>query len=182
MIDIIVENTNAKIEDECVLLVAEDKAETYHHHTDEIEIRAYIGLLYYTGLWKSSDVNDNRLWDKKNGITFYRCLFSRSRFTFLSKCLRFDRKSTRDKNDRLAPIRQLWNIFIENCKKNYRPSSQCTVDEQLLSFRGRCKFRVYMKDKPDKYGLKIISLNDAETSYMVNIYLHIYNRIFLCKR
>ncbi|CAB0033686.1 unnamed protein product, partial [Trichogramma brassicae] len=46
--------------------------------------------------------------------------------------------------------------------------SQCTVDEQLLNFRGRCLFRVYMKDKPDKYGLKIISLNDSKTAYMID--------------
>lgn len=167
MIDIVVENTNKKIEEECLLLVTENREESYHYHTDEIEMKAYIGVLYYTGLWKSSKVNDNRLWDKKNGITFYRCMFSRSRFTFLTNCLRFDDKDTRDKDDGFAPIRSLWSIFIENCKNNYAPSSRCTVDEQLLSFRGRCAFRVYMKDKPDKYGLKIISLNDAETSYMI---------------
>lgn len=168
----IVENTNIKIEKERLLLVAEDRQESYHHHTDANEIKAYIGVLYYAGLWKSSNVNDNRLWDKKNGITFYRCVFSRQRFTFLSTYLRFDDKNTRDENDRFAPIRKLWDIFIQNCKSNYTPSSQCTVDEQLLSFRGCCKFQVHMKDKPDKYGLEIISLNDAETSYMVNIYLY----------
>ena len=42
------------------------------------------------------------------------------------------------------------------------------MDEQLLGFRGRCKFRMYIKSKPDKYGLKIISLNDANTSYMIH--------------
>lgn len=167
MIDILVENTNKKIENECLFLISKNKAESYHYHTDKIEMKAYIGLLYYTGLWKSSKVNDNRLWDKKNGITFYRCMFSRSRFTFLTKCLRFDDTDTRNRQDKFAPIRELWDIFIENCKNSYTPSSQCTVEEQLLSFRGRCPFRVYMKDKPDRYGLKIISLNDAETSYMV---------------
>ncbi|KAL7294239.1 hypothetical protein TKK_0012255 [Trichogramma kaykai] len=168
MIDILVQNTNKKIEQESLELVAEDRIESYHHHTDEIEIKAFIGLLYYTGLWKSTSINDNRLWDKKNGITFYRCMFSRSRFTFLTKCLRFDDSETRNKNDRFAAIRSFWDIFIKNYKTNYTPSNQCTVDEQLLSFRERCLFRVYMKDKPDKYGLKIISLNDAKTAYMIN--------------
>lgn len=149
-----------------------DRQESYHYHTDELEMKAYIGVLYYTGLWKSSKINDDRLWDKKNGITFYRCVFSKSRFSFLTSCLRFDDTDTRDENHRFSPISQLWEIFINNCRTNYTPSSTCTVVEQLLSFRGRCIFRVYMKDKPDKYGLKIISLNDAETSYMVNAHLH----------
>ena len=45
-------------------------------------------------------------------------------------------------------------------------SDKATVDEQLLSFRGWCIFRMYMKAKPDKYGLKIITLNDVTTSYL----------------
>lgn len=180
MINIIVENTNLKIEEQCLALVAQDQEESYHHHTDEVEMRAFFGVLYYAGLWKSADVNDNRLWDKSNGITFYRCVFSRQRFGFLSTCLRFDNKNSRDEHDRFAPIHKLWDIFIDNCKNNYTPSSECTVDEQLLSFRGRCKFRVYMKDKPDKYGLEIISLNDAETSYMVHK-IHINYNIFVFK-
>ncbi|XP_058810117.1 uncharacterized protein LOC131675225 [Phymastichus coffea] len=167
MIEIIVENTNSKIEEICMPLIVEEKMETYHHPTDVNEIRAYIGVLCYAGLWKSSNVDDNRLWSKANGITFYRCVFTRNRFSFLQSCLRFDVKSSRNREDRFAPIRKLWDIFMGNCKRYYTPSSQCTVDEQLLGFRGRCIFRVYSKDKPDKYGFKIICLNDAETSYMI---------------
>lgn len=170
MIQIIVDKTNKKIEDVCAPLVAEDKAETFHYPTDVDEMKAFIGLLYYAGLWKSAKVDDNRLWEKTNGVTFYRCLFARHRYTFLASCLRFDDKESRDENDRFAPIRDLWTIFIENCQTCYSCSDKCTVDEQLLSFRGRCCFRMYLKDKPDKYGLKIITLNDAETSYMVNIF------------
>jgi len=88
----------------------EDRQESYYHHTDELEIKAYIGLLYYMGLWKSSDVNDNRLWDKKNGITFYRCVFSRQRYSFLSSCLHFDDKSTRDPNVTILYL----NIWLYN--------------------------------------------------------------------
>lgn len=65
MIEIIVQHTNEKIEDVCARLECEGKIETYHHHTDVDEIRAYIGVSYYARLWKSSDVDVNRLWDKK---------------------------------------------------------------------------------------------------------------------
>ena len=92
----------------------------------------------------------------------------KQRFLFLSTCLRFDDKSMRDKSDKFSPIREIWDIFINNCSSNYKPHRDCTVDEQLLSFRGRCPFRIYMKSKPDKYGIKLLSLNDAYTSYMVS--------------
>jgi len=166
IIQIIVDQTNKKIEDVCVPLVAE----TYQHYTDVDEIRAYIGVLYYSALWKSCDIDDNRLWDKKNGITLYRCVFTRNRFTFLASCLCFDDKDTRVESDKFTHIRQIWDIFIGNCQRNYTPSQKCSVDEQLLSFRGRCSFRMYIKSKPDKYGLKLVTLNDAQTSYLVNIF------------
>lgn len=168
IIQIIVEQTNNKIEDVCAHLIVKNKVETYHHHTDANEIRAYIGVLYFAGLWKSSNVDDNRLWDKNNDITLYRCVFTRHRFSFLASCLRFDDKNIRESGDKFAPIRKIWDIFIGNCQRYYTPSNKCTVDEQLLSFRGRCSFRMYMKSKPDKYGLKIVTLNDAQTSYLIH--------------
>jgi len=176
MIKIIVEHTNEKIEDICAKIMTEEKnIQTYHHTTDEIELKAFIGLLYYSGAWKSSNVNLKRLWDQTNSQTMYRCVMSYRRFEFLLSCIRFDKKESRDLNDRFAPIRTLWDKFFANCKSNYTPSSKCTVDEQLLGFRGHCRFRMYIKSKPDKYGIKIVTLNDAETSYLVSFYFIIAN-------
>ena len=38
-----------------------------------------------------------------------------------------------------------------------------TVDEQLLVFRGRYPFRMYIPIKPTKYGIKIIFINDEDS-------------------
>lgn len=43
-----------------------------------------------------------------------------------------------------------------------------TVDETLLSFRDRFSFKMFIPSKPDKYGLKIISLSDARTFYLIS--------------
>lgn len=167
IVNIIVEKTNDKIELECAKFVAENNNQSYHNHTDPIEIKAFIGVLYFAGLWKSCHVDIHELWDKASGLNFYRSAFSRLRFTFLLSCLRFDDQQDRDPDDRFSPIRKIWDIFINNCRRYYKPSSECTVDEQLLSFRGRCIFRMYIKSKPDKYGLKLITLNDASTAYLI---------------
>ncbi|XP_058803567.1 piggyBac transposable element-derived protein 4-like [Phymastichus coffea] len=145
------------------------ETQTYHHYTDEEEIRAYIGILYYISAWKSNGMNTHDLWSNHNGINFYRCVMSRARFMLLSSCLRFDDKQTRNKDDRFSPIRAIWEIFIKNCTSCYQPSRNCTLDEILLGFRGRCKFRMYIKSKPDKYGLKIFALNDPTTSYLIYV-------------
>nr|CAI5836450.1 unnamed protein product [Callosobruchus analis] len=90
-----------------------------------------------------------------------------NRFKFLVSALRFDDKSTRDtrkKQDKLAAIREVWNKFIKNCTNSYIPYEYCTVDEQLMGFRGKCPFRIYMSSKSDKYGINKTII----TSYMVN--------------
>ena len=96
---------------------------------------------------------------------------SEKRFKFLMATMRFDDRNTRvarQYTDNFAPIRDIWNHLVENCIKLYTPSQNLTVDEQLLTFRGNCPFRVYIPSKPGKYGLKIFSINDVSTTYMFN--------------
>ncbi len=61
----------------------------------------------------------------------------------------------RANEDKLAPIRDLWNMLLAGLRVCYTPGGSLTVDEQLIPTRGRCSFRQYMPRKPVKYGLKI---------------------------
>ena len=78
----------------------------------------------------------------------------------------------------------LWGIFMNNCTRYYTSHRDCTLDEQLLSFKGGCASRINMNAKPDKYGLKLLSLNDATTSYMIHAipYLGIASTSIIPKR
>jgi hypothetical protein len=74
--------------------------------------------------------------------------------------------------DKLAPIREIMDLFAAYCQKYYNTSSHITVDEQLFPFRGHAPFRVYMKLKPAKYGIKIWILADSTTSYCKNLQVY----------
>lgn len=63
----------------------------------------------------------------------YRSIMSKERFAFLLRALRFDEVATRE--DRLAPIRKLWNDVVQHCQEYYQPGPYLTIDEQLLAFR-----------------------------------------------
>ena len=89
------------------MMALDSDTQTYHHHTDEEELRAYLAVLYYISAWKSKGVNTHDLWSKQNGVDFYRCVMPRARFMFLSSCSRFDDKNTRNKDDRFSPIREI---------------------------------------------------------------------------
>jgi len=71
----------------------------------------------------------------------------------------------RQQSDKLAAFRDIWIMFTEQLPKYYIPGSDLCVDEQLIAFRGKCRFKQYIPSKPAKYGLKIWWCCDANTSY-----------------
>lgn len=144
--------------------------------TNITEMKALIGLLFLAGLLKSSHLNTENLWSRDGtGIEIFPCVMSQQRFKFLLRCLRFDDKSDREerkKVDRLAPIREIFDIFVQNCKNNYTVSEYCTIDESLVGFRGRCSFRQFIRSKPAKYGIKVFCLVDARMYYTLQMEIY----------
>ncbi|GBP41623.1 PiggyBac transposable element-derived protein 4 [Eumeta japonica] len=139
--------------------------------TCEEELTALFGLLLLSAAKKDNHLTSLELFDPVFSGTRYISVMSRERFDFLLNCLRFDDKSTRDERkaqDKFAPIREWWEVFIQICRDSYKAGSYLTIDEQLLGFRGRCPFRMYIPSKPNKYGLKILMLCDSKTNYMLN--------------
>ena len=71
----------------------------------------------------------------------------------------------RQADDRLAAIREVWSIFINNLRNIYVPNKTLTVDEQLVGYRGKIPGRTYMPSKPRKYGVKFFWLCEATTGF-----------------
>lgn len=144
--------------------------------TDAMEVKALIGVLYMAGLKKISHLNVKEMWlDDGTACDFFRATMSVKRFLFLLRVLRFDDINTRDnrkQSDNLSPVREIFESFVAHCNENYTPGEYCTIDEMLESFRGRCKFRVYISNKPAKYGIKIYALVDAKTFYTSNLEIY----------
>lgn len=138
---------------------------------DKDELLAYMGILLLAGKERSWDVPTRELFFSKYSNPMYRATMSESRFQDLTRVLRFDDKRTRAdrlKTDHMAAFRHVWDLFIKNCRRSLIPSENLTIDEQLVGFRGRCKFTQYMPNKPAKYGIKIFWLCDADSAYALD--------------
>uniref|UniRef100_T1IRM5 PiggyBac transposable element-derived protein domain-containing protein n=1 Tax=Strigamia maritima TaxID=126957 RepID=T1IRM5_STRMM len=103
---------------------------------------------------------------------------ARDRFIYLLKFLRFDDVKARHERmelekkiqlglvdppdppivplSKLAPIENVLTNFINVLPTLYEPGDNITVDEMLVKFRGGVSFRVYMKSKPARYGIKVL--------------------------
>lgn len=129
------------------------------------ELNAFFGVLFL----KDNHLTIDELFSTNFCGNRYVACMSKERFAFLGRCLRFDDKGLRMQalqNDRLSPIRKIWDLLLKQCRNNYIPGSYLTIDEQLLAFRGRCKFKIFIPNKPAKYGLKIKKLCDSTTKDM----------------
>ena len=136
------------------------------------ELYKFFGLLFLSGAYKDSRIRVSELWSA-DGRPKYGKTFSRNRFTQLLRFLRFDDKERRNKNDKFSPIRKIFDEIVAKFKSAYSASESLTVDEQLVTFRGRCPFKMFIPSKPGKYGLKLWILADSKTYYCLNLQAYI---------
>jgi len=71
--------------------------------------------------------------------------------------------------DPLFKIRPVFDTLITKFQDVYTPEEQLTIDEAICPFRGRIFFRVYIKGKPHKYGIKMFELCEAKSGYVYNL-------------
>lgn len=173
MLNIILEWTNKKLHD---LRTRFNKNITELNDIDIVELRALIGFLLFTAIFKSNRENVDALFATDGtGREIFRLIMSKKRFLTLLAVLRFDNPETRRErraDDKAAAIAELFDLFIQNCQYNYSVGSNACIDEMLVSFRGRCAFKMFMPKKPDKYGIKLMCVTDAQTNYLFNAYVY----------
>ena len=144
----------------------QDTPQTWRQ-TDNVEIKAFIGLLLLAGVHRSKNESVSELFFPF-GNSIFRATMSLKRFSNLTRFCRFDNIDTRHQrmpDDKLAPIRDIWTMFVARLQICYKPGESMTID---VPIRGRCSFRKYIPSKPGKYGIKIFWCCDSSTSYPLN--------------
>lgn len=140
------------------------------------ELLAIFGLMYIAGINNSTGYNLTDLWRSDGtGVDIFRMTMSLQRFNFLQNCLRFDDAATRAARkefDNIAPVRMMFEKFVDNCQKAYTPSDCLTIDETCIPFRGDCPFRHFMPNSSSAYGIKLYALVDAKVYYTYNLEIH----------
>lgn len=132
------------------------------------EVWAFVGLLLLGGVQRSKNEHVDELWSNDHGRPIFRATMSKNRMRSLLRFCRFDDADTRDTRlqvNKMAPINEIWNLFLARLQTCFIPGDALTVDEQLMPTRARCKFRQYMPNKPGKYGIKIFWCCDSKTAY-----------------
>jgi hypothetical protein len=60
-----------------------------------------------------------------------------------------------DGHDPLYKLQYFINLLKDKYRNCINPEQHISLDEGTCPFKGRVKFRVYNKDKPNKWGIKM---------------------------
>lgn len=118
------------------------------------------------------DLHHRLYWSRKWPFASdnFSSIMSSRRFELILKFLHFNDSSTQPSKgqtgyDKLYKIRPLLNILLANFKNAYQPYQNISIDESMISYKGRLSFIQYLPKKPHKWGLKAWVLADSRNGY-----------------
>ncbi|KAF0299725.1 PiggyBac transposable element-derived protein 4 [Amphibalanus amphitrite] len=159
IMNIILTHTNRKLDDARQIFAEKGSSDEQRKKKyilaplDETELRAFIGMTVLRGTF---DIGVDDLFSAKHGPPLFRAAMGKQRYLALLAHISFDDAATRDdrrRADKFCIMREVFGMFDNNLRRHYTPSDDITIDESLIKYRGRCPFRVYMPQKPGRYGI-----------------------------
>ena len=159
------------------------------------EMKAFVGLLILMGIQKLPCLE--MYWSHKYPLINTPSIASimpRVRFEQLFRFLHLCSNSasvpsTLPGGDRLFKVRKYLDLITAEFETKYNMHQECTIDEAMIKFKGRLRFKQYMKDKPTKWGIKVFVLVDARNGYMKRLQVYTgkgvassTNQIGLCSK
>lgn len=124
---------------------------------DRTEMRNFLGLILWMGLVKTG--HSLRDYWRKDFLYSTRVpeVMSRNRFELILEFFHCGNNEN-TQNGRLNKIQMLIDLLVHNFNKWYIPEEKVCIDESVVPFIGRLIFRLYLKNKKHRYGIKIFKL------------------------
>jgi hypothetical protein len=125
------------------------------------ELRQVVGILFYMSV--VSMPNMRLFWKKSMNNTAVSKVMTRDRFLEIVSALHMSNNHLQPARgdpgyDKLFKVRNLLNHLTENFKNSAEMEKILSVDEQMIPYKGTIQLKVYMKNKPSKWGIKIWAL------------------------
>jgi hypothetical protein len=91
---------------------------------------------------------------------------ARHRFLDIARYLHFASNADRPQHDRAWKIRPVLQVVEKTFRRGFRLGPRISFDEGMVGSRHKMNpMRVYMKDKPTKWGSKFFMTCCADTAY-----------------
>ena len=130
------------------------------------EMKGFIGIIINMGIIQLQDLKDYWSRHETLDLHFFPNIMTRDRFFQIFNMLHVGSINSNTKRDKIQP---LLDKIINNLQKLLTPQNQLSIDEAMISFRGRVGFKQYIKDKPNPWGIKAYVLSESVSGYVCNV-------------
>ena len=120
------------------------------------DIYHYLGIVVLMGIIALPEMQMHWAHNMTFSLSAFPQTMARRRFEAIQKYFHsFNRRAIPKGNpDKLMIIRPVLDFIIGKCRSLYVPTSNLSIDEGMLKWKGRLSIRVYNPMKPIKYGIK----------------------------
>lgn len=125
--------------------------------TDRVEMMNFFGIVMWIGLVKMPNLacywSENLLYANKVSD-----IMSRNRFEILLRMFHAANNETESQGGRLYKVQPLIDRILPKYQNIIIPQEDICIDETIIPWRGRLKFRQYVPNKRHRYGVKVFKL------------------------
>lgn len=147
--------------------------------TDIDDLKTFLGLCIIMGIMKKPQVGEYWTETERYKTPVFNCAMPRNRFSDIMQF--FHLCPTKNiggpyhhvkKNDRLEKVGHLLEMLKERWNKYKKPSKNLTIDESMISFKGKICFKQYIPRKKHKWGIKCWVLAGSADSYIYEVQIY----------
>lgn len=93
-------------------------------------------------------------------------IMKQDRYFEILKYLHFS-DNTQPNGDKLQKMGKIWDLCMQNFQNTLRAHKNISIDESLMLYKGRLSFKQYIPSKRSRFGVKIFSIVDETTGFVL---------------
>ena len=138
------------------------------------ELYQFFAIYLHMGLMHKPAINDYWSTNSVLASTFASRALKRDRFKMILGFFHLNNNTryipaNNVGHDPIFKLRPLFDSLKANFQAVYIPGENICIDEAMCPWRGRVAFRVYIRNKPVKWGIKLYELCESESGYVFNL-------------
>jgi len=133
-------------------------------------MRKFLGLVILMGQVRKENIRDYWSTDPTISTPIFPRTVSRNRFESVWQAWNFSDNSQQTQDSGwLFKIWPMYEYFVQKFRSVYSPKQELSLDEAMIPWRGRLKFRTYNSGKTTKYGVLMRMVCESLSGYICNM-------------
>jgi hypothetical protein len=136
------------------------------------ELHIFLGLAMLMARVKKLSLAEYWSKDRLISTPLFSEYMSSDRYLLLLRLLHFNDSDTQTQGDILHKLKPIVAHLRNTFSSIFSAFQNVCIDESLVLFKGRLKFKQFIPSKRHRFGIKVFVLCDCETGYILDFILY----------